>query len=197
MASPTHRAGGFTSAVERYWWVSTLGGFYFAGGFMLWGGTAAAIASSSVFFVAALLGLFFHYRGAATSRGLKVALIVGHLLLGQAVLVWQKAWLPLSDYSATGNAADREFIIYVVSALGCALAWNWSSLVAFRLLGGVAIGGSSVAAPMYIAEISPAALRGRLVALSQLNIVSASSRPISRTRSWNLSWAARRRPRGG
>ncbi len=117
MAAPSHRAGGFTSAVERYWWTSTLGGLYFAGGFMLWGGTAAAIASSSVFFMAALLGLFFHYRGAATSRGLKVALIVGHLLLGQAVLVWQKAWLPLSDYSATGSAADREFIIYLVSAL--------------------------------------------------------------------------------
>ncbi|MBL8136237.1 MAG: sugar porter family MFS transporter [Acidobacteria bacterium] len=62
-------------------------------------------------------------------------------------------------------------VLYVVSALGCGLAWNWPSLVAFRLLGGVAIGGSSVAAPMYIAEISPAALRGRLVALSQLNIV--------------------------
>ncbi len=117
MAAPAHRAGGFTSAVERYWWTSTLGGLYFAGGFLLWAGTTAAIASSSVFFVAALLGLFFHYRGAATSRGLKVALIVGHLLLGQAVLVWQKAWLPLSDYSATGSAADREFIIYLVSAL--------------------------------------------------------------------------------
>ena len=62
-------------------------------------------------------------------------------------------------------------VLYVVSALGCGLAWNWPSLVAFRLLGGLAIGGSSVAAPMYIAEISPAALRGRLVALSQLNIV--------------------------
>jgi MFS transporter, SP family, xylose:H+ symportor len=62
-------------------------------------------------------------------------------------------------------------VLYVISALGCGLALNWPSLVAFRLLGGVAIGGSSVAAPMYIAEISPAALRGRLVALSQLNIV--------------------------
>lgn len=61
--------------------------------------------------------------------------------------------------------------LYVVSALGCGLAWDWTSLFASRLLGGLAIGGSSVAAPMYIAEIAPAAVRGRLVALSQLNIV--------------------------
>jgi sugar porter (SP) family MFS transporter len=62
-------------------------------------------------------------------------------------------------------------VMYVVSALGCGLAWNWPSLLAFRVLGGLAIGGSSVVAPMYIAEIAPAAVRGRLVALSQLNVV--------------------------
>jgi sugar porter (SP) family MFS transporter len=62
-------------------------------------------------------------------------------------------------------------VLYVVSALGCGLAWNWPALLFFRFLGGLAIGGSSVAAPMYIAEIAPAAARGRLVALSQLNIV--------------------------
>ena len=62
-------------------------------------------------------------------------------------------------------------VIYVVSALGCGLAWNWTALLFFRFLGGLAIGGSSVAAPMYIAEIAPAPVRGRLVALSQLNIV--------------------------
>ena len=62
-------------------------------------------------------------------------------------------------------------VLYVVSALGCGFAWHWAALVAFRFLGGIAIGGSSVAAPMYIAEISPPEVRGRLVALSQLNIV--------------------------
>ena len=46
------------------------------------------------------------------------------------------------------------------------------ALVLFRFVGGLAIGGSSVVAPMYIAEISPAAVRGRLVALSQLNVVA-------------------------
>jgi MFS transporter, SP family, xylose:H+ symportor len=63
-------------------------------------------------------------------------------------------------------------ILYFVSALGCALAWDWTSLLVFRFVGGLAIGGSSVVAPMYIAEIAPAAARGRLVALSQLNVVT-------------------------
>jgi len=47
-------------------------------------------------------------------------------------------------------------ILYVVSALGCAFAWNWYALVFFRFVGGLGIGGSSVLGPMYIAEIAPA-----------------------------------------
>ncbi|HEV2319117.1 MAG TPA: sugar porter family MFS transporter, partial [Verrucomicrobiae bacterium] len=52
-----------------------------------------------------------------------------------------------------------------------ALAWDWWSFVAFRFLGGLAVGGASVASPMYIAEIAPARFRGRLVAFAQFNIV--------------------------
>src|SRR5713226_7773663 len=62
-------------------------------------------------------------------------------------------------------------LFYLISALGCAFAWNWWSLVAFRFIGGLGIGGSSVLGPMYIAEIAPAKLRGRLVGLFQFNIV--------------------------
>jgi sugar porter (SP) family MFS transporter len=62
-------------------------------------------------------------------------------------------------------------VFYLVSALGCAFAWNWYSLVAFRFIGGLGIGGSSVLGPMYIAEISPAKWRGRLVGFFQFNIV--------------------------
>jgi SP family xylose:H+ symportor-like MFS transporter len=62
-------------------------------------------------------------------------------------------------------------ILYFVTALGCALAWDWWSFVAFRFLGGLAVGGASVASPMYIAEIAPAKFRGRLVAFAQFNIV--------------------------
>ena len=63
-------------------------------------------------------------------------------------------------------------VLYLITAAGCGLAWNWLSLVIFRFIGGLAIGASSVVAPMYIAEISPAPLRGRLVALSQFNVVA-------------------------
>jgi SP family arabinose:H+ symporter-like MFS transporter len=62
-------------------------------------------------------------------------------------------------------------VLYFVSALGCAIAWNWSALVVFRVIGGLAIGGSSVLGPMYIAEIAPAKWRGRLVGFFQFNVV--------------------------
>ena len=63
-------------------------------------------------------------------------------------------------------------VLYLLSAAGCGLAPGWVSLLLFRFVGGLAIGGSSVVAPMYIAEIAPAAVRGRLVALSQFNVVA-------------------------
>ncbi len=62
-------------------------------------------------------------------------------------------------------------VLYVISAIGCAFAWNWSALVVFRFIGGLGIGGSSVLGPMYIAEISPAKWRGRLVGFFQFNVV--------------------------
>lgn len=62
-------------------------------------------------------------------------------------------------------------VLYLLSAVGCAIAWNWTSLVAFRVVGGLAIGGSSVLGPMYIAEIAPAKYRGRLVGLFQFSVV--------------------------
>jgi SP family xylose:H+ symportor-like MFS transporter len=62
-------------------------------------------------------------------------------------------------------------VLYLVSALGCAWAWDWYSLLFFRWLGGIAVGGASVVSPVYITEIAPARRRGLLVAVSQLNIV--------------------------
>jgi len=62
-------------------------------------------------------------------------------------------------------------VLYVVSAVGCAFAWNWWSLLLFRWIGGIAVGGASVVSPVYITEIAPARRRGLLVAVSQLNIV--------------------------
>jgi MFS transporter, SP family, arabinose:H+ symporter len=62
-------------------------------------------------------------------------------------------------------------LLYLVSALGCAVASSWAWLIFFRVIGGLAIGGSSVLGPMYIAEIAPAKWRGRLVGFFQFNVV--------------------------
>jgi MFS family permease len=61
--------------------------------------------------------------------------------------------------------------LYLISAIGSALAFDWNTFMIFRFLGGLGVGASSVAAPLYISEISPADRRGRLVALFQFNIV--------------------------
>lgn len=62
-------------------------------------------------------------------------------------------------------------VLYLVSALGCVVAPSWGWLIVFRVIGGLAIGGSSVLGPMYIAEIAPAKWRGRLVGFFQFNVV--------------------------
>lgn len=62
-------------------------------------------------------------------------------------------------------------IAYIVSALGSALSDGLTMLIAFRFLGGLAIGGSSVLAPVYIAEVAPPERRGMLVGFFQLSIV--------------------------
>jgi len=63
-------------------------------------------------------------------------------------------------------------VMYLVSSVGCAFAASWPMFLVFRLVGGLAIGGSSVLAPVYISEISPARRRGLLVGLFQMFIVS-------------------------
>jgi sugar porter (SP) family MFS transporter len=62
-------------------------------------------------------------------------------------------------------------VLYLISSLGTALATNWHGFLVFRLLGGLGVGASSVTAPIYISEISPAERRGKLVGLFQFNIV--------------------------
>ncbi|HTB96796.1 MAG TPA: sugar porter family MFS transporter [Terracidiphilus sp.] len=62
-------------------------------------------------------------------------------------------------------------VLYIVSAVGCGLAWNWDSFLLFRFIGGLGIGASSVLGPVYIAELAPAKWRGRLVASFQFNVV--------------------------
>jgi len=61
--------------------------------------------------------------------------------------------------------------LYLFSSIGTALSGNWYLFLIFRFLGGIGVGASSVTAPVYISEISPPEMRGRLVAMFQFNIV--------------------------
>jgi sugar porter (SP) family MFS transporter len=131
--------------------------------------------------VAALGGLLFGFDTAVisgTTSTLTVAYQLTPKLLGVTVasalpgatLGALLAGLPGERYGRRDSLRGLA-ILYLISALGCAAAWNWYVLVAFRFIGGLGIGGSSVLGPMYIAEISPAKLRGRLVGFFQFNIV--------------------------
>ena len=62
-------------------------------------------------------------------------------------------------------------ILYLISAIGSALATDVYSLMIFRFIGGLGVGASSVAAPIYISEIAPTNQRGRLTAIFQFNLV--------------------------
>ncbi|CAG4997293.1 D-xylose-proton symporter [Dyadobacter sp. CECT 9275] len=62
-------------------------------------------------------------------------------------------------------------VLYLLSSLGSALATDWYVFLFFRFIGGLGVGASSVAAPMYISEISPAGSRGKMVGLFQFNVV--------------------------
>ena len=78
---------------------------------------------------------------------------------------------PLSDKFGRRQILRYSALIFLASAVGSALATNFASFLAFRMLGGIGVGSSLIIAPMYIAEIAPAGNRGRLVSFNQLNIV--------------------------
>lgn len=76
-----------------------------------------------------------------------------------------------SDKIGRKNTLFWIGVLYLISAAGSALAIDWYSFLFFRFIGGLGVGASSVAAPMYISEIAPARDRGRMVAMFQFNIV--------------------------
>jgi len=78
---------------------------------------------------------------------------------------------PLSDRIGRKKVLSYSAVLYAISAVGSALAPNFIVLVIFRMIGGLGVGASLILAPMYIAEISPPNLRGRMVSFNQLNIV--------------------------
>ena len=78
---------------------------------------------------------------------------------------------PLSDRVGRRPVLKIAAVLFAVSALASAVAPNFSTLVLAHLLGGLGVGAALIVAPMYIAEIAPAHLRGRMVSFNQLNIV--------------------------
>jgi sugar porter (SP) family MFS transporter len=77
----------------------------------------------------------------------------------------------LSDKFGRKKLLIAAALIFAVTSLGNALATNFNIFIAWRIFGGVAIGLASSLSPMYIAEIAPAQIRGRLVAINQLTVV--------------------------
>ena len=78
---------------------------------------------------------------------------------------------PLSDRYGRKPLLQISAVLYLISAITSAIAPSFWFLVAARMLGGFGVGASLILAPMYIAEISPAKLRGTMVSFNQLNIV--------------------------
>jgi sugar porter (SP) family MFS transporter len=126
-------------------------------------------------------GLLFGFDTAVIS-GVTEALRHEYALsaTGLGAAVSAALWGTLAGAMFSGAPGDRWGslavlrvigLLYVVSAIGCAVADSLTVFSAFRFLGGIAIGASSVLVPVYIAEISPPARRGFLVGLFQFNIV--------------------------
>ncbi len=131
--------------------VSALGSFLF--------GFDTAVISGTTKFITG----YFHLTDATLGMTVSIALwgtVIGAIAVGKpGDLLGRKKLLSICA------------VLYFFSALGCAFATGWYTLLFSRLIGGLAIGAASVMAPMYIAEISPGRLRGRLVAVAQFNIV--------------------------
>ena len=131
--------------------------------------------------VAALGGLLFGFDTAVISGTTEALRQVFHLTSSQLGFTVASALIgTIIGSIAVGRPAEqigRKWTLMVmgmfffVSAVGCGFAWDWISLLAFRFIGGIAIGGASVVSPMYIAEIAPPHARGRLVSVSQFNTV--------------------------
>lgn len=77
----------------------------------------------------------------------------------------------LSDRFGRKRLLIAAALIFAVTSLGNALAGSFAIFIAWRMLGGVAIGLASNLSPMYIAEVAPAQIRGKLVAINQLTVV--------------------------
>jgi len=131
--------------------------------------------------VGALAGLLFGFDTAVISGVTSDLRAVYQLSAGGlGITVSSALWGTLAGALLAGAPGDRFgarqclkviAIFYLASSLGCALAWDWPSLLFFRVMAGLAIGASTVLAPVYVTEIAPPAWRGAMVGMFQFNIV--------------------------
>ncbi|WP_343713047.1 sugar porter family MFS transporter [Inquilinus sp.] len=94
---------------------------------------------------------------------------VASALLGSAVGAWFAG--PVADRYGRIAVMQLAAVVFLIGSVGSGLAWDIWALTVLRFVGGVAVGAASVIAPAYIAEVSPAHIRGRLGSLQQLAIV--------------------------
>ena len=92
---------------------------------------------------------------------------------------------PISDAVGRKKVLIASSILFLATGLGCGLAPDFTFLVAFRFIGGIGIGVASMICPLYIAEISPTSIRGRMVTLFQLAIATGSVSACFPTLRWN------------
>jgi sugar porter (SP) family MFS transporter len=135
-----------------YTFVAALGGLLF--------GFDTAVINGAIPFFTEHFGLTDAMKGWAVSSAL-IGCVVGALAVGKP-----------GDYFGRRLVLRALALLFLISAIGSGLAWSFSSFVIFRVIGGLAIGGASVLSPLYIAEIAPAAYRGRLAVTFQLAIVT-------------------------
>lgn len=132
--------------------------------------------------VAALGGLLFGFDTAVISGAVGLFRAEFHLsafmtgwAAGSAIIgcmIGAAVAGPMADAFGRRRMLLLSGAFFAVSAIGCGLSRNVDHLVLFRIIGGIGIGIASITSPMYIAEVAPAAIRGRLVTFQQLAIVS-------------------------
>lgn len=123
-------------------------------------GFETAVINGTIFYVAQYFELSTPMKGFVVSAAL-IGCIIGALGIGGP-----------SDKFGRLNMLKVTAILFLLSMIGTGLATNIWIFVFARIIGGIAVGGASVVTPMYISEVSPPKLRGRLVATSQFAIVA-------------------------